>query len=139
MRLRLGILALVVLGGVPSAARRGPAGRAPAEAAATRTSALASGGTPTTTVSGRNVTVSWAAAGGPVPISGYQVKRYDGTGQSQSIGAACSATIAVLSCTEQAVPAGQWRYTVTPRQQQLARRGERPERGGHRHQPLPHA
>lgn len=114
MRLRIGALAVVALAaclqGTALAGWQSAAGGSGYSTA----SALSAGGTPTTTVSGRNVTVSWAAGGGPVPISGYQVRRYDGSGQLQSIGAACAGTIAGLSCTEQAVPAGQWRYTVRP-------------------------
>lgn len=76
--------------------------------------ALAAGNPPTASVSGRSVTVSWTASGGAVPVSGYVVKRYDGGGVAQTVGSACSGTIAGLSCTEQGVPGGQWRYTVTP-------------------------
>jgi hypothetical protein len=76
--------------------------------------ALASGNVPTGTVSGRSVTVSWTASGGTVPVSGYVVKRYDSTtGVVQTIGSGCSGTIAGLTCTEQAVPGGQWRYSIT--------------------------
>jgi hypothetical protein len=76
---------------------------------------LAAGSTPTASVSGRNVTVSWSAPSG-VPASGYVVKRYDTSNQLQTIGASCTGTIAGLSCTENAVPSGTWKYTVTPRQ-----------------------
>lgn len=75
--------------------------------------ALASGNVPSATVSGRSVTVSWTASGGSVPVSGYVVKRYDSTsGVVQTIGSGCSGTVAALTCTEQAVPGGQWRYSV---------------------------
>jgi hypothetical protein len=76
------------------------------------------GNTPSATVSGRNVTVSWSASsfsGGPA-VSGYVLKRYDGSGNQQTIGASCAGTIPTVSCTESAVPAGSWRYTVTPKQ-----------------------
>lgn len=76
--------------------------------------ALSSGNVPTTAVSGRSVTVSWAASGGSVPVGSYLVKRYDTNGAAQAIGAGCSAAVAALTCTEQAVPVGPWRYSVTP-------------------------
>src|SRR6266516_1822536 len=79
-----------------------------------KANALASGATPTTSVSGRSVTVSWTASGGAVPVAGYAVKRYDTGGQAQTVGSACSGTISGLTCTEDGVPPGQWRYTVTP-------------------------
>ena len=75
---------------------------------------LGAGSAPTTSVSGRNVTVNWSAAGGNVPVGGYVVKRYSNGDVEQTIGASCSGTIAGTSCTENAVPAGTWRYTVTP-------------------------
>ena len=68
---------------------------------------------PTTSVTGRNVTVSWTAPGGAVPVTGYLVKRYNGSDVEQTVLAGCTGTIATTSCTENAVPAGSWRYTVT--------------------------
>jgi hypothetical protein len=79
-----------------------------------KASALPAGSTPAASASVRQVTVSWAASGGAVPVSGYAVKRYAANGKLQSIGSGCSGTISGLSCIEQAVPAGEWRYTVTP-------------------------
>ena len=68
---------------------------------------------PTTSVTGRSVTVSWTAPGGAVPVTGYLVKRYNGSDVEQTVLAGCTGTIATTSCTENAVPAGSWRYTVT--------------------------
>lgn len=79
-----------------------------------KASALPAGSTPTASSAVRQVTVSWTASGGAVPVSGYAVKRYALNGELQSIGSGCSGTISGLSCIEQAVPAGEWRYTVTP-------------------------
>ncbi len=79
-----------------------------------KAAAMAAGSSPTACASLRSVTVSWSASGGSVPVSGYAIKRYDANGNAQTVGSGCSGTITGLSCTEQAVPGGQWRYTVTP-------------------------
>ena len=79
-----------------------------------KANALSGGNTPGVAVSGRNVTVSWSASGGTVPVGGYLVKRYNTANQQQTIGAGCTGTIVVLTCTENVVPAGDWKYTVTP-------------------------
>jgi hypothetical protein len=79
-----------------------------------KANALSPGATPTATVSGRSVTVSWTASGGAVPVTGYAVKRYDTGGQAQTVGSACAGTVAGLTCTENGVPPGQWRYAVAP-------------------------
>ena len=79
---------------------------------------MPAGNTPTTSISGRNVTVSWTASsfsGGP-SVSSYLVKRYNTGGTLQSIGANCSGTIAALTCTENNVPAGSWKYSLTPKE-----------------------
>jgi hypothetical protein len=78
---------------------------------------LGSGNVPAGSVSGHKVTVTWAASsytnGGTA--AGYIVRRYNAsTGALQTIGANCSGTIAALTCTENGVPAGSWKYTVTP-------------------------
>src|SRR3989441_10434596 len=75
------------------------------------------GNTPTASVSGTAVTVGWAesdfANGTAVP--GYRIQRYEQGGTTAiTPGAACSGTITALTCTENAVAAGTWQYTVTP-------------------------
>jgi hypothetical protein len=77
---------------------------------------MPAGNTPTASVAGRSVTVSWAASNLPdgTAIASYTVTRYDTSGNVQTIGSGCSGTIAALTCTESAVPAGTWRYAVTP-------------------------
>jgi hypothetical protein len=83
-----------------------------------RARTMPTGNQPTASVSNRDVTVSWAEStfAGGTPVSGYAVKRYDTNGQSQSIGSACSGTVSGLTCTENGVPGGTWKYTVTPKQ-----------------------
>lgn len=78
---------------------------------------VAAGNTPTASVSNRSVTVNWGATGGSVPVTGYVVKRYSTGGAQQTIGANCSGIVTGTSCTEDSVPAGNWRYTVTPARQ----------------------
>ncbi len=75
---------------------------------------VAAGSTPTASVSNRNVTVSWSATGGSVPVDGYVVRRFDTGGAEASVGSSCSGTINALSCTETNVAPGSWRYTITP-------------------------
>ncbi len=60
--------------------------------------------------------VSWGAstlANGSA-VSGYRVTRYNTSNVAQVVGASCSGTVAALTCTEAAVPAGTWTYAVTP-------------------------
>ena len=90
-----------------------PGGNGAAEA-----SSVNQGATPTANAVGTTVTVSWAATtlGSGTPVGGYVVKRYDSsTGVVQTILSACTGTIATLSCVESSVPAGSWKYTVTPK------------------------
>lgn len=85
--------------------------------AAAMAKTLGSGNVPTGSVSGHKVTVSWTASSytnGGAP-AGYVIRRYNAsTGVVQTIGANCSGTIAGLTCTENGVPAGSWKYTVQP-------------------------
>jgi hypothetical protein len=74
--------------------------------------------TPTVSVTGRNVTVSWTGTQLPdgTPVDAHVVRRYDGSaGLEQPIGPGCSGPISALTCTEDAVAPGNWRYTVAPR------------------------
>jgi hypothetical protein len=76
------------------------------------------GNAPSVSVLGRNVTVTWTASsfsGGPV-VNAYRVGRYNGALVAQTVGASCSGAVAALTCTEAAVPAGTWTYTITPKQ-----------------------
>ncbi|HEY6567829.1 MAG TPA: hypothetical protein VI341_09975 [Actinomycetota bacterium] len=81
-----------------------------------RATSVQGGSAPTASVTGRNVTVSWGAstmANGSA-VSGYHVIRYNTSNVAQVVGASCSGTVAALTCTEAAVPAGTWTYSVTP-------------------------
>ena len=75
------------------------------------------GATPSGSVSGQSVTVSWAAttlANGQ-PVGGYVIKRFDSvTLVQQTINSACAGVVATTSCVEANVPVGSWRYSVTP-------------------------
>jgi len=75
------------------------------------------GATPTASAVGPTVTVSWSAstlASGQA-VTGYLVKRYDAsTLVAQTILSACSGTVTSTSCVESSVPAGSWKYSVTP-------------------------
>jgi hypothetical protein len=59
-----------------------------------------------------NVTLNWSAVTVGGAATSYTVRRYSEAGVVQSIGAACSGTVATTSCVESAVPVGRWQYTV---------------------------
>jgi hypothetical protein len=86
---------------------------------------LPPGSTPEVSLSGGSVTVTWAQSTvggqrlGAYAGGGYTVKRYPASGGSGvTPGASCNATVngssSSLSCTENNVPPGNWKYTVTP-------------------------
>ncbi|GAB3563687.1 hypothetical protein GCM10027405_18670 [Arthrobacter alkaliphilus] len=85
---------------------------------AAKADSLPQGSVPTASLSGTNVTLSWAAATTPGghPASGYTVARYSGAsgGTQVAAGGGCAGTVTALSCTEQSVPGGTWYYAVTP-------------------------
>lgn len=75
------------------------------------------GATPTANASGANVTVSWSAStlANGMAVTGYEIKRYDSSTLAvQTILSACTGVVTATSCVESSVPAGTWRYTVTP-------------------------
>jgi hypothetical protein len=97
---------------VPAAASASWKGSAKGSARA-KADSLGSASQPTASLANGNVTVSWTAASSGAPPTGYLVKRYDLSGNAQTIGPGCSGTIATTSCTENVVPTGTWRYRVT--------------------------
>ena len=73
--------------------------------------------TPSATASISSVTVSWAATKVTAdhPVTGYIVQRFAATSLVvQTVLSHCDATVSGTSCTENDVPDGQWRYSVTP-------------------------
>ena len=79
--------------------------------------ALNTGPTPSVAATGRAVTVSWSATtlGGGAAVTGYRVNRYaNGSTTPETILSTCAGTITGLSCVESLVPAGSWRYRITP-------------------------
>ena len=85
---------------------------------------VGAGNQPTASVSGQTVTVSWTQTsfqGGPlgsISGAGYRILRYPALGGvAVTPNAACDTAIsgstASLSCQENNVPAGQWKYSVT--------------------------
>lgn len=73
---------------------------------------------PSASASAGAASVSWArgttAAGRPV--TGYTVARYPSAtgGTKVAAGGACAGIVTTLACSEAALPAGTWYYTVTP-------------------------
>jgi hypothetical protein len=84
---------------------------------AAKAASLPTGSQPAVSVSNRSVTVDWSASAlpGGASVDGYVVKRHATGGQVQTIGAGCSGTLTALTCTESSVPAGDWRYSVSPK------------------------
>lgn len=75
------------------------------------------GATPSATVSGQAVTLTWSAStlSTGQAVAGYLVSRYDaGTLTPQTVLAGCTGTVAATTCTESGVPPGSWKYAVTP-------------------------
>src|SRR2546427_10548230 len=84
---------------------------------AAKSLSMPGGNTPTASVSGTAVTVGWAESdfANGTAVHGYRIQRYEQGGTTAiTPGAACSGTITALTCTENAVAAGTWQYTVTP-------------------------
>jgi len=114
--MRLGVLAVSVLVLTVSTAHASWAVDA-SGAGATKAKTMPAGNTPTGSVSGNSVTLTWAGSvfADGTAIPSYIVRRYDGvTSTEATVLAGCSGTVAAATCTESGVPIGTWRYTVTP-------------------------
>lgn len=110
--LSAGILAALIFAGTAHAAWLATASGSGAARALT----MPAGPTPSLTATTSSATVSWTASTiGGAPASSYTIKRYDSGNVAQSVGASCSGAIVSTSCTESGLPAGRWKYTVTPR------------------------
>jgi Bacterial Ig-like domain/Chitobiase/beta-hexosaminidase C-terminal domain len=79
---------------------------------------------PTVRATGQDVLISWNQSRligrwlGNHRAGGYQVRRYDASGDPQQMRTACSGRLAgpqaTLGCVEHDVPEGTWQYAVTP-------------------------
>ncbi|TCO51096.1 concanavalin A-like lectin/glucanase superfamily protein [Kribbella antiqua] len=71
------------------------------------------GATPTASGVGNTLTVDWAAStlANGTAVANYLVTRYDVATQTPQL--VC--TVTATTCTDSAVPSGQWVYSVTPR------------------------
>jgi hypothetical protein len=119
--MKAGLLVVLLLPAALSAPSGSSAGWQPAAAGSGASKAkvmpAAAGAAPSGSAASHDVTVSWTAMqfadGGNVP--GYVVTRYDAiTGAAQTVLSGCSGTVAATSCVEHSVPAGSWKYTMTP-------------------------
>jgi hypothetical protein len=111
------VIILIAVLGVPATAFASW-GSGGAGGASSKAVVMPQGNAPTVSVLGRNVTVSWSASSFPSGpnVNAYRLGRYDGALVSQTVGASCNGSVNALTCTEAAVPAGTWTYTVTPKQ-----------------------
>jgi hypothetical protein len=106
---------LVVPGGIASAFWTTGSG-AGGNGASAATS-VGRGATPTATVSGGAVTVTWepSSLGSGAAVTGYRVERYDDASlTAQTLLTSCAGRNTATTCTEHDVPSGRWRYSVTP-------------------------
>jgi hypothetical protein len=106
------VLALVLCGVAQASWQVDNSGNA---AAAAKT--MPAGNVPSGTVAGNAVTLTWTAStfagGGAVPS--YVVRRFDDvTSAEATVLANCAGLVSATTCTENGVPVGTWRYTVTP-------------------------
>jgi hypothetical protein len=82
-----------------------------------KTMVASTGTVPTGSVSSHAVTITWSASqfGDGANVPSYVIKRYDAiTNALQTTLANCNGLVGATSCTENGVPTGSWKYTVTP-------------------------
>ena len=112
---RVGVVAVLalILCGVAQASWPGNGSGVGASQART----MPAGNVPSGTVAGNSVTLTWTAStfagGGAVPS--YVVRRFNSvTSAEAAVLADCAGLVSATTCTENGVPVGTWRYTVTP-------------------------
>jgi hypothetical protein len=114
MRLAVALLALWLAASVPAANAGWGVQSTGSGSAKART--MSGGHSPTASLTGNDVTLTWTAStfpeGGSIPT--YIVKRYNLLGAPQSVLANCAGTVTGTTCTENDVPIGTWKYSVTP-------------------------
>jgi trimeric autotransporter adhesin len=85
---------------------------------ASKASTVNGAATPTASLAGSAVTISWAAStlSNGNAVAGYVVKRYDAVTPfaPQTILSACTGKVTSTTCAENNVPTGSWVYSVTP-------------------------
>jgi hypothetical protein len=110
----LALVAVIVLAFVSTATAAWQAGSAVNSKGSAKTMTVPQGATPTASVAGDAVTVTWTATTSP-PATGYTVKVYDASSHiARPIGAGCSGIVTASPCTETGVPGGTWEYSATP-------------------------
>ncbi len=94
------------------------AGSNPGGGGAAAATTVNQGQTPTASSAGTAITISWAPStlSNGKAVAGYTLKRYDvASVTSQAIQpGTCTGRVTATTCTENAVPAGHWTYSVTP-------------------------
>ena len=80
-----------------------------------RATAVSTAATPTASVTGRTVTLSWTATtlATGAPVTGYRVTRVNTvTAATTSATGGCAGTVAATSCVETLLPTGRWAYRL---------------------------
>lgn len=83
---------------------------------ASKARTMPAGNVPSGSVAGNSVTLNWTgsdfAGGGAVP--GYVVRRFNNVGGAEATVLSACTNVTTNTCTENGVPIGTWRYTITP-------------------------
>jgi hypothetical protein len=106
------VAALAVTGGASASWAVGSSGTG-----ATKAKTMLGGNVPTGSAAGSSVTLTWSASlfadGSTIPS--YVIRRFNSlTSAEATVLSACSGIVAGTTCTENGVPLGSWKYTVTP-------------------------
>jgi hypothetical protein len=92
-------------------------GASGAGAAEAKTMLGVGGNVPTGSVAGSSVTLTWTASlfvdGATIPS--YVIRRFNSITSAEAfVLSACAGIVSGTTCTENSVPIGSWKYTVTP-------------------------